>query len=449
MRAFINIIILILLSLSLYVIPLNTNAFDFDTSNIIDDESSINNSKYNCIFTKVTEGDFLYNPKTYQVKIDSNVDLPSDLNKKVNYTIEFVDYNKNKTTFKDNDLGEVIFDQEAQTFNFIVDLTKAKEKLAYATYVVNIRLNCFDDFYEDSFKLFFEKDKIVLQNNTAQQQNNLQALYYSDKSLNYSIPVYRPKLVFANIFADLIYSLNNKPEEIKKLGLLAPELDLYYIPNMWFQNGKLRCGFYQSNLKNIKNQKQAELFIKNLNNSFRELPSYYIINELEFYLLDSDKKEISGYSIDKPFKIDRNSKVYLPIFLQEMAKDKYLWLDVDIETGEKIEDDVLKMFEAYKASPVYMKDKQFVALIPNIEVHKKITIVDDKLIIDLSDEMYEFLNNNSDYAAMLKEGLALSFSSIDGIKGYELWYENSLIEEINDLAFGANITAPQAYNTID
>ncbi len=446
MRAFINIIILILLSLSLYVIPLNTNAFDFETANILDDEAESNISKYECIFTKITDDNFLYNPKTYELKIDSNIDFPQDLNKKLTYVLEFTDFNDNKTTFKEDDLGQIIYDKESKGFNIKLDLLKARKKLACSTYSVNLKINCFNDIFEDNFKVFFEKDKISLQDNTSPNFGNLQELYYSDKSMTYSIPVYRDKVYFSNVFVDVLYSLNNKPEELEKAGLLNPKLDLYYIPNMWFQNGKLKCGFYESNIAKIKNKKQAEILIKNLIDSYGKLPTYNIVNEFEVFINGSDKKDIAGYSIKESFKVNRSPKVYLPIFL---SNNKYFWVPVDIEIGEKIEDDVLKMFEIYKSSPEYMKDSKFISLFPNLKVYKKITIVDDKLVVDLSDEMYEFLNRNTDYLMMIKESLALSFSSIDGIKGYELWYENNLVEEINDVELGANILAPSSFNMLN
>ncbi len=450
MRAIINIVIIILLSLSLYIIPLSTNTFDFSMA---DDENNKKSEsvKYDCVFNKVTEGKFLYNPKKYELSVDFTKNIPENMEENILCELEFFDYNQEKIVYKNSDLGEFISDKKSEHFTVSIDFDALKKKLMYSTYDVHLKISCLNNDYEDDFKVFFEKENIQLQANNEPVPAYLHPYYYSDKSLNYSIPIYRQNIQVANSFANVMYSMNNKPEEIEKIGLKPFLINMDYRPNMWFHNGSLSCGFSENNIKDIKTKAEAESLITNLLNSYEELSGAYIINEVEFYIKGSEKKDIHGFSIVDSFKIDRMPKVYLPIFVNDMdgKTGTYYWLPTKIETDGNIESQVLSMLEIYKNSPEYMSSPKFISLIPNVEVYKNISLVDDNLIIEITDEMYEFLEKNKDYAEMIKEGFALSFSSLYTLKSYEIWHDDELIQEVNGVEFGERIKAPLSFNRLN
>lgn len=452
MKSIINIIILILLSLSLYIIPLNTTAFDFRLGNVLhpEEEAEVMKDKYESIFTVIDDQSFYYNPQTYKIKVDTNLKLPETLSEQVSVALSFQDFNKDEFIFENKDFTKLIANQTENSFEVHMDLQKISEKLNRSSYSVNVKLNCLGSKFEDEFKVFFEKSDIVLQNNEGGNAQNLIPCFYSDKELKYSVPIYRDYVQSSNLFSNVIYSLAKDSQSIEKAGLKPLPLDVSFRTNMWFQNGRLRCGLYTDSLQSIQSKEEAEALVKNLSNSFAALPSNYIIHELELYMNDGAKQDIAGYSIAQAFPIERTTKVYLPYFVDSKAKEAtYFWVPFDLERGEKIEDDVVEILDLYRRAPEYAKDAKFISLLPDIEPYKNISFVDEKLIIDLSDEMYEFLGSNKAYASMVKEGFALSFSSIHSLKGYELWHDNELIDEINGVSFGSHIEAPGTYNRLE
>ncbi len=452
MRTLINIIILILLSLSLYVIPLNTQVFDFEgeSSTKEDGSETADTVKYECIFTKNNDDKFLLNPKSYELKVDSSLTLPENLEERVQFDIQFEDSKGKIIKLDKKDFEDIIVDKNPKNFTLKLKFSDVMDKLNYSNYKVTLSLDCLDNEFEDEFEAFLQKEDITLQNNALDLYAYLEPCFYSDKSLKYSIPVYREKVNVSNVFSNLMFALASKPEEVEKAGLEPFRIDMdTYIPRVWYQNGGLTCKFYEENFINIKNEAQAESTFRNLLNSFAIFSSKYIINELDIQLLNSEKNEIAGFKIDKVLKVNRSPKLYLPIFLNDNDKKKYFWLPFDFEEGENLKSDIVHMLEIFKTAPEYTKENKLIALIPNIKVYKDINLVEDKLIIELSEEMYEYLNGNAVYTTMIKEAFSLSFSSIDGIKSYELWYENKLVEEIGGVKFGESILAPNSFNRIN
>lgn len=450
MKSIINIIILILLSLSLYVIPLNTNAFNFQFSNILNDgsESASSLGRNELIFSKVNKEDFLYDPDKYEIVVNASKDLPEDLSNHVNYLLEFSDYDGKKRSFEKEELGEFIVEQKSDGFKLSFDLAKAKKYLHHSNYAVKVRVDCFENKFEDEFRVFFQRKEILLQNNERELVNYIPC-FYSDKDLKYSVPIYRKQIAVSNLFSNVLHSMAQNPEELEKNGLRVFQTDGLQHSYMWFQNGSLRCKIREDSLKNIRNSKEAEALVTNMKNSFELLKGNYIINELNLSLRPEGKQDIQGFSIAEPFKIDRTPKVYLPFFYEGNANSgRYYWVPMPLEGKAKVEDDVLEIFDIYRRAPEFSKDERMISLLPDIEFYESMSVIETKLTIDLSDEMYDFMSKNPLYAEMIREGFALSLSSLPDLKSYEFWHDNELVEKIGTVKFGKNIQAPNTYNLL-
>ncbi len=447
-----NLIYLIVLSVSLYVLPLNTDIFDFSASNIFDEneEKQVKNLQYECIFPEDNSKSFLLPLDIYEVKLASNEDFPENVGEKFNYYFEFYDSNNKKTLLEKSDIDADIT-VDGDEVNISIDLSKIAPKINYSAYTVKFILSCCENKFEDSFEFFNKKDGIALQNNNSEEDIDLKPFYYSDEEYRYSIPVYRKYINKYNAFASVMYSLSNESEKIESAKLIPFQIDVVTTrrPFMWYQNGKLSCSLTKQNLAILEEQKSkkaAEKTVENLLNSYEGNTNPYIVNEVELYLEDGSKKDIAGYSIAKPFLIERSAKVYLPMLYQ---KNKYYWVPVEFEQSDNIAEDVDFIFTLLKNCAIDYNDDRLISLLPKIKTHNSISFVDGKLIIDITGEMYAFLNNNQDYASMIKETLAISLSTLDGFDSYELWYDNNLVDEVNDVEFGANITAPSFFNRIE
>ncbi len=450
MKAFKNLIFLIILSISLYVLPLNTEVFDFSSSEILDSDEKVKKSdvfESDCIFSRDESKSYLNSPKSYEFKFVSNHDLPSDFKDELDFSFEFLDSNESKVIFNKKDLKFDISSSENE-MNVNIDMSDLLSKLDYTTYSAKLEISCYDRKFEDKFVLFNAKENIKLQDNLSESNRELGALYYNDKDLKYSIPIYREIVFKRNKFTSVLYSIAHDSDKIKE-AVLSPcpvGEDSIVNPYVWYSKGKLRWILSEGNIKNIENEKEAELFIENIINSFKSNPQNYIINDMVFEIIGGVKKDIAGFSIENSFKVDRNAAIYLPMFYNE---DSYYWVPFDFEISEDISSDLNNIFEYYTISKEKTEDKRFVSLLPRIKYYERITFVDKKLQIEISDEMLEFLESNQNYAEMLKESLAISLATIDGVDKYEFSHDDRLLENIGEVEFGANIKPPQYFNKID
>lgn len=444
MKYILNLIFILLIAVSLYVLPINTSLFDINISNVLEDKpdkTDDSNGVTSYAFTKLPSK----NKYIYSLRIDSTGLINDSVIENIKCDFEFIDLNGEIKKFDEKSV-DFKTEKTDKSITFDFDLSNTSLNLLYTNYEVKLKISYKENIYEDTLKFLYVKEDIKLQDNkNIKETIQLIPIYYSDKKNKYNIPIYRTYIDKSNKFSNVLYTAAENSNDIKNGILNEFPMDLSYRPRMWFNNGELSVHFSESNINKIKDKNLAKMTIEGIVNSMAEAPLDYVVSELNFVINWAEKQEIAGFPIDKPFKVNKSPAVYLPLFYKQ---DSYYWVPIKFELSEKLSEDVKIIFTAYTGQGGYINDGRFISLMPNKEFVKNVTLMDKTLRLELNKEFEEFYKENLIYAQMILEGLSLSLTSIENIESFELWVDGAKLKSLGGYNFNSPITRPNYFNII-
>lgn len=418
MKVIVNIILLLLISISLFIFPLNVNLLNFDNLNEEEEkitEEDTDDSHY--VFTNVTEKDrILYNPEFFEIAIDSDKYFSSAADKDIKYILNLYATNGMKYQFTEADF-EAETEVKEKKLKVKIPMNKTALKLSNTGYKANIDLMFKTQSHKISFDVFYKKEDIKLQNRENADLLELTPVCYYDIKREFKLPIYRTYINNSHQFANIIYSAVEGEDKLKNYSLEAWKINLDESrPRVWYSDGILGLNFITSNLSKIKNAEHLKRSLECLSYSLAMGDTGYLVNEVAYSLVDQEEQSYLGYSLVKPFSIDKSPKIYLPLFYNE---DSYFWVYVDFESTHSLNDDVGIILDAYAGSHAKFKDERLIALLPPKKLVNKINLMDKVLYLDFDGETIKFFDNNSNYAAMFIEGLLLSLTSLEQVDEVE------------------------------
>lgn len=452
MKVFVNIILILLISFSLYVMPLNLDLFNLDADNILGGDDKLEElspedrlMKADFVFTAPQKDTLKYSPEFYTLRIDSTEDFKDGFEDYLKIDLKFIDKNAKIKTFDESNL-KYKTEISGKTMTLSLPISPSDLGLRYSNYRISIKCGIGKSEHVDELNVFYEKSNINLQENEGKNADaSLIPIFYSDIRSEYQVPVFRQYISKSNVFANVFYSAEEKTSTFSSVGLKPWNIDLSFRPRVWYSNGSLEIKLANSNIKAIRDQKDAKSVFENIASSFGISNLGYVINELDYILIEQAKQEVFGVSLDSPFKVDKSPAVYLPMFY---SADSYYWVPFKFELSENVGGDVKNIVNAYMGMGRYMDDDRFISLIPDLKFLESVTLMGGVLRLELSPESKTFFESNTTYLNMLIEGLSLSVSSIENIDALELWLNGKPLDVIGGVNLGKQILPPKAFNIV-
>lgn len=414
MKIIINIIFILLLSISLFIFPLNLNLLNFDSLNepeVTEDQMLEDRKHY--VFSLLTDtSSMLISPEYLEMSIDSDEAFGEDLKDKLKFTLNLTATNGETLKFTEKDLKPELEHQEKKLL-IKLPLSSDKLKLRYTGYKADLDLVYSKLEEKIRFDLFYSKNQIKLQKREALQEELYTPIYYYDVKHEFRIPVFRPYIDKSHQFANVIYSAIEKEEKLVNYGLEAWKLNLDETrPRVWYNDGLITIDFSTSNVNKIKDKGLAERSLENLSYSLAYANTGYLINAVAYAIVDKEEQSVAGYQLTKPIEIRKNPKIYLPFFYN---KSEYFWALIDFESTHTLNEDIRLILDAYAGSHAKLSDNRLISLLPPQPFMNKVHLMDKTLYLDIKPEALKFFETHRDYAALLVEGLVLSLSSLEEV----------------------------------
>lgn len=418
MKIIVNIIFILLLSISLFIFPLNLNLLNFDslkTPEQTEKEAPADTNHY--IFSTVTDiSKLMISPTQLEINLDSDSAFLAEDGEKLKFTLDLTATNGENKTFTEEDLEPEI-DIKDKKMTVKIDLSRTKLNLRFTGYKAYLDLVYNNKEEKLSFDLFYAKDNIELQKKEPSANEVYTPIYYYDVKHAFRVPVFRPYIDKSHQFANIIYSAIEKEDKLAAYGLEAWKLNLDESrPRVWYNDGVITIDFVQSNVSKIKDKDLSKRSLENLSYSLAYGNTGYLINSVAYNIVDKEEQSVAGHALTQGFEIKKNPKVYVPLFYN---KSQYFWAMIDFESTHTLNEDIRIILDAYAGSHAKMGDDRLISLLPPKPFMNKFNLMDKTLYIDLKPEQLKFFETNKAYAQLLIEGLVLSLSSLEEVDDVE------------------------------
>lgn len=414
MKIIVNIIFILLLSISLFIFPLNLNLLNFESLKQAEetkDQVLADSNHY--VFSSITDTkQLLISPEVLEFSIDSDKAFEANVEDKFEFTLELTATNGEKLKFTEKNLKpELVTDDKKLSIK--LPLSQDKLNLRYTGYKANLDLVYSKLSQNLYFDLFYAKDKIELQKRDKAEEDIYTPIYYYDLKSRFRVALMRPYIDKSHQFANVIYSAIEKEDKLAAYGLEAWNLNLDESrPRVWYNDGLITIDFARSNVSKIKDKDHARRSLENLSYSLAYANTGYLINEVAYTLVDSEEQAVAGHPLNKSFQIKKNPKIYLPYFYNQ---SQYFWAIIDFESTHTLNEDIRIIMDAYAGSHAKLGDNRLISLLPPIPFMNKVNLMDKTLYLDIKPDALKFFETNKTYSSLLIEGLLLSLSSLEEV----------------------------------
>ncbi|MCK8061050.1 MULTISPECIES: GerMN domain-containing protein [unclassified Fusibacter] len=442
MKRIMTLLIYVLLIYTVYVIPINTTAFEIDFSSIFaPDETAeeIAEDPIHYSMTPLTTDDYFIAPNEYAFAVDTN--RPIGDTELSDLAIELVVQGASGMN-KSYGTSELTITHTKKDTRYVITVAidQSSLSLGHENYMLTITASISDQVLKNEFSTFYPDDMLKPNGLSADQvTTELAPFYYPDENNLFNIPVYTKMESGSNYFRRILNTLYVAPS----LPGISNESAFPYSNYVWYSAGLLELKFSESSLENYTTQEAAKLSLSTLIKTLESSSRDTIVNKVRMLVNGSQNSQaFGGLDLTTEFVVNREPKVYLPL----LSHDSTIWLPFDIASDDDIYETANRIISAYKSPTSYTEDERITTLIPDSLNLVDAQLVSETLQLKFSANIRSMFGDRRDYVNTLLEGLSLSMTSIPYVEQIEFYVGTERLSSLGPINFEVPLTRPDYFN---
>ncbi len=446
-RAFINLLLIIIMCFTLSSLPLNKNLFDLDLSRFsfeatIQRETEIDGMSFHYIM--IEKDDYLVNPDKLNFRIQVSTE-------EGDFYWEAIPELKLTLCQGDQIIREIPHQTFVSKESEITDIPL--KHLDFTLDVSKETLDLDNGYYE--LKIFSEDERLKEAAPIQLKANYLKGLsykaasdslgdqlymtlYFTDHNKNHIVPISRPVLSTKKVFRSTINGLLTPPHV--EMGL-SSDILVPYVGEIRYSNGMITCKIRRDLAEAFGHDpKLGQLAINTLTQTALDINTNFKINKVQFLVSNTTTDAyFGGVDLSQPFAVDRSPQVYLGL---ETSSKRILLVPQSLKTTNDTSK-VTEIFDLLKNGhedllPILPYDVELLSA--NVE---GIT-----LKLNLSEHFKNIYGDQDELHQMTLDSMVNSFASIDGIENVEFQVDGKPLSKIGGISI-ANPVQPKNHINIE
>lgn len=426
----------ILLIFTLFIIPVNSTAFNINFANIVapTDDNELTQLPNKVSITQLDSASDLA-----RFAIDSSQPLSDEALTQLNVTLDLTDYSGKTSSYTLDDLDYSV-ESSGLRRDYRIHALKEQSVNPYHNNHYNLDITLFDANLNLVTSTWQAHSALSANGKTADQVNaELYPIYYMDQSKRYNIPVYTTLEPAGDNFRRYLYTLAKLPS----YPGTSADNSFPKTSYVWFSSGKLELRFIEPNLTAYSDPQFAKLVLDNLLKTYAVQNREYTVNKIELKINNGQTSTaFGGIDISKPFTVDRTPKVFLP-YIQD---NQLSWVPFNTVDSDDYSALANALIDAYINPYNKAQSANVVALLPEKVALDNVQVVANTLKLTFNQALLDTFNGQDAYAQCFIEGLALSASTMPFIDNLEIYVSQDRLEQLGNYKFTSPIVRPLYYN---
>lgn len=426
----------ILLVFTLFIIPVNSTAFNINFANIL---APTDDDALTQLPNKVSITQLDSDADLARFAIDSSQPLGDEALTQLNVDLELTDFSGQTKQYKLDDLDYSV-ESSGLRRDYRIHALKDQSVNPYHNNHYNFNITLFDAQLDLMTSTWQAHSALSANGKTAEQvKAELFPIYYMDQSKRYNIPVYTTLEPAGDNFRRYLYTLAKLPS----YHGISADNSFPKTSYVWFSSGKLELRFIEPNLTAYNNPNIAKLVLDNLLKTYAVQNREYTVNKIELKINNNQtSKAFGNIDISKPFTVDRTPKVFLP-YIQD---DQLSWVPFNTVDSDDYTTLANSVINAYINPYNKVKSADVVALLPEKVALDNVQVVANTLKLTFNQTLLDVFKGHDAYAQCFIEGLTLSVSTMPFIDNLEIYVNQDRLEQLGNYKFTSPINRPLYYN---